>query len=155
MSIHFSETGPSKPSNPVLTFGKLDEKFKPMIFHGENEVENINSKVTVDWNITPESIDEPETLPEPYHAILSFQDFTDFFGDLVEKQKKIMTAKKYTADTLKYLGEFIKSQVNFKIITTDISALNMLHVETEDNYYAPARITIVDFDRNMVYGKIS
>ena len=30
----------------------------------------------------------------------------------------------------------------------------MLHVETEDNFYAPVRITIVDFDRNMVYGKI-
>ena len=39
-------------------------------------------------------------------------------------------------------------------INTQISALNMLHVETEDNFYAPVRITIVDFDRNMVYGKI-
>ena len=31
----------------------------------------------------------------------------------------------------------------------------MLHVETEDNFYAPARITIVDFDRNLVYGESS
>ena len=109
--LHYCQTGPSSPgpSKPVLTFGKLDEKFKPMIFHGENEAEILNSKVTVDWNITPESIDEPETLSESYHAILSFQDFTDFFGDLVEKQQKVMTRKKFTADSLKYLGEFIKS----------------------------------------------
>ena len=82
-----------------------------MLFHGENDVQAINSKVTVDWNITPESINEPETLPELYHALLSFQDATDFFGDLLEKQEKIMTRKKYTADSLKYLGEFIKTQV--------------------------------------------
>ena len=81
-----------------------------MIFHGENDVQNINSKVIVDWNITPESIDEPETLSESYHAILSFQDFTDFFGDLVEKQRKIMTANKYNADKKKYLGDFVKTK---------------------------------------------
>ena len=81
-----------------------------MIFHGENDVQNINSKVTVDWNITPESIDEPETLSESYNAILSFQDFTDFFGDLVEKQRKIMTANKYNADKKKYLGDFTKTK---------------------------------------------
>lgn len=138
--MYLSRLNRSMPPAILHRFGqtriKLDEKFKPMIFHGENEAEILNSKVTVDWNITPESIDEPETLSESYHAILSFQDFTDFFGDLVEKQQKVMTAKKYTADNLKYL------------------ALNMLHVETEDNYYAPVRITIVDFDRNMVYDKI-
>ena len=31
----------------------------------------------------------------------------------------------------------------------------MLHVETENNFYAPARITIVDFDRNSIYGEFS
>jgi len=138
--MYLSRLNRSLPPAILHRFGqsriKRDEKFKPMLFHGENDVQAINSKVTVDWNITPESINEPETLPELYHALLSFQDATDFFGDLLEKQEKIMTRKKYTADSLKYL------------------ALNMLHVETEDNFYAPVRITIVDFDRNMVYDKI-
>lgn len=138
--MYLSRLNRSLPPAILHRFGqsriKLDGKFKPMIFHEESDVENIHSKVTVDWNITPESIDEPETLSESYQAILGFQDFTDFFGDLVEKQKKVMTAKKYTADSQKYL------------------ALNMLHVETDDNFYAPVRITIVDFDRNMVYDKI-
>ena len=33
--------------------------------------------------------------------------------------------------------------------------MNMLHVETEESFYAPARITIVDFDRNLIYGEFS
>ena len=37
---------------------------------------------------------------------------------------------------------------------TYISVFNISHIETEDNFYAPACITMVDFDRNMVYGKI-
>jgi len=107
-----------------------------MFFHEETDIEKISTKVTVDWNITAETLDEPDKLSESYQAILSFQDFTDFFDDLKEKQRKVMQAHSFTAENQKYL------------------ALNMLHVETEDNFYAPARITIVDFDRNLVYDKI-
>ena len=91
---------------PVLTFGKLDSQtsFKPMFFHEETDIEKISTKITVDWNITPETMEEPEKLSESYQAILSFQDFTDFFGDLKEKQQKVMAANNYNADTQKYFG---------------------------------------------------
>jgi len=115
---------------------KVDDNFKPMLFHNEIDVEKYHSKIFVDWNITPEAIDE-NTLPkESYQAILDFQDFTDFFGDLVEKQKKTMTAHSRIANNDKYL------------------ALNMLHVQTKHNYFTPVRITVVDFEQNLVYDKI-
>ena len=80
-----------------------------------SQVQNINSKLTLDWNITRESIDESEAVSKSYHAIISFQDFTDFFGDPVEKTNENHDDNKYTAESRKYLGEFIKSQVDFKI----------------------------------------
>ena len=77
-----------------------------MFFHEETDIEKISTKVTVDWNITAETLDEPDKLSESYQAILSFQDFTDFFDDLKEKQRKVMQAHSLTAENQKYLGEF-------------------------------------------------
>ena len=113
MSRLVNKTGSNLANHsPVLTFGKLDSEtsFKPMFFHEETDIEKISTKITVDWNITPETMGEPEKLSESYQTILSFQDFTDFFGDLKEKQQKVMAANNYNADTQKYLGELTYSQ---------------------------------------------